>query len=224
MMRRRKALDIESSLRDRIASGQWRAEGAFPTERELAEDLGVARNTLRAALKKLQEEGLISRHVGRGTSVNEQPNADLIGIMQRFAGTSPRDIMNMRLIIEPQAAAAAASNASASDIAFIREAHDQAHASVEMEAFETWDMEFHKRIFVSTRNEFLNSLHDMLLVIRQRQPMVEIRRRNFSEERRRADCEQHKEIFRALQAHNGADAASAMRAHLLARSQNLFGG
>ena len=221
--RKRKSREVETLLRERIGSGRWRGSEAFPTERELAEELGVARNTLRTALLSLQEEGLISRHVGRGTVIKSQPTPDLIGIMQRFAGTSPRDIMNMRLIIEPQAAAAAAASASEADIASIREAHQMALASSAMEAFEKWDMEFHKRIFASTRNEFLNSLHDMLVVIRSRQPMVEIRRRNFSEERRQAYCAQHDAVFRALLLRNGAEASEAMRKHLLARSDNLFG-
>jgi DNA-binding FadR family transcriptional regulator len=148
---------------------------------------------------------------------------DLAAIMQRMTGVSPLDIMNVRMIIEPQAAAAAASNASEADIASIAEAHDQAARSLDMEIFERWDAEFHKRIFISTRNEFLTNLHDILKAIRNRGPWLEIKRRTFSEARRLAYCHDHSLIVEALTARDAERAAQTMRAHLTAVSQNLFG-
>jgi DNA-binding FadR family transcriptional regulator len=75
----------------------------------------------------------------------------------------------------------------------------------------------------TTRNQFLHDLHDMLLVIRGREPMVEMRRRNFSEERRLAYSRQHGAVVDALVARDSHEAAMAMRAHLMARSRDLFG-
>jgi DNA-binding FadR family transcriptional regulator len=217
------APDITASLRDRIISGEWSQTQMLPNERLLAVHYGVARNTIRRAMDGLEAENLISREVGRGTSIKQSPDADMIDIMQRVAGTSPLDIMNMRLIIEPHAAASAATNASESELRAIRFAHEQAAASLLLQAFETADNEFHRSIFISTRNEFLLGLHDMLLTIRSRAPMIEIRRRAFTEERRLAYCAQHSAIVDALSARDAAQAAAAMRAHLLARSRNLFG-
>jgi DNA-binding FadR family transcriptional regulator len=57
---------------------------------------------------------------------------DLAAIMQRMTGASPLDIMNVRMIIEPQAAAAAASNACEPDIAGIMEAHEEAKKSLDI--------------------------------------------------------------------------------------------
>jgi DNA-binding FadR family transcriptional regulator len=148
---------------------------------------------------------------------------DLAAIMQRMTGASPLDIMNVRMIIEPQAAAAAASNASEPDIASILEAHEGATKSLDMEIFERWDAEFHKRIFVSTRNEFLTNLHDILSVIRNKTPWREIKRRTFSEERRLAYCIDHALIVETLAARDADRASHAMRAHLVAVSANLFG-
>jgi DNA-binding FadR family transcriptional regulator len=217
------APEIAVSLKARINSGEWGSANMLPNERALAVHYGVARNTVRRAISTLESDGLISREVGRGTIIKEQQSADMIDIMQRIAGTSPLDVMNMRLIIEPQAAASAATNASESEIKNIRIAHEEAVAAHSLESFEAADNEFHRRIFISTRNEFLHSLHDMLLAIRSRQPMVEIRRRNFTEERRLAYCEQHGAIVDALVVRDSAGAARAMRAHLTARSKNLFG-
>jgi DNA-binding FadR family transcriptional regulator len=149
---------------------------------------------------------------------------DLAAIMQRMTGASPLDIINVRMIIEPQAAAAAASNASEPDIAGIAEAHEEAAKSLDMEVFERWDAEFHKRIFASTRNEFLTNLHDILSVIRNKTPWREIKRRTFSEERRLAYCVDHALIVETLAARDADRASHAMRAHLAAVSANLFGG
>ena len=179
------------------------------------------------ALKNLQEEGLIEPATSaRGTSVNEQPERrpDRLHHAASFArNVSPRDIMNMRLIIEPQAAAAAASRPPAhpTSRSFARLTIRRMLQS-RWKRSETWDMEFHKRIFVSTRNEFSQQpARHISVQIRQRQPMVEIRRAQFQRRaRRRADCEQHKEIFRALQCPQwrGRRERHEM-AHLLARSQ-----
>ncbi len=215
------ARDIAASLASRIRSGEW--TGALPNERMLAGEYGVARNTLRRAMDMVEKEGLVSRQVGRGTLVREQGRAEFIEIMQKISGTSPLDIMNMRLIIEPQACAAAATNASESQLQAIRQAHSAGCEARSMEAFEQADNAFHHSIFLSTRNEFLTNLHDMLLVIRGRQPMVEIRRRGYSEERRQSYCEQHGAILGAIALRDSAGAAKAMREHLLARSMNLFG-
>ncbi len=147
----------------------------------------------------------------------------LADIMQRMAGTSPLDIMNVRMIVEPQAASAAASNASSSDLAGIREAHEKAVSCLETDLFEGWDAEFHKRIFASTRNEFLTSLHDILRVIRNREPWLELKRRTFSEARRQAYCDDHAAILERLVARDAEGASSEMRRHLASVSRNLFG-
>jgi DNA-binding FadR family transcriptional regulator len=217
------APDIAISLSARIKSGEWSASNMLPNERALAESYGVARNTIRRAMDVIEQEGLISREVGRGTMIREQPSGDIIDLIQRLAGTSPLDIVNMRLIIEPQAAASAATNASESELRNIRLAHKAAVAATSPEDYEPADTEFHRRIFMSTRNQFLHDLHDMLLVIRGREPMVEMRRRNFSEERRLAYCRQHGAVVDALVARDSHEAAMAMRAHLMARSRDLFG-
>ena len=215
---------IASDIRKRIASGEWAQAGMLPTERELADAYGVARNTLRKAIGELEGAGLLSRQVGRGTLIKEPIDQNLVAIMGQIIGSSPLDIMNLRRMIEPPATAMAATNSSVADIDAIRQANEQACATDDMESFERWDMEFHRRIFQGTRNEFLASLHDILAIIRNREPMIEIRRRSFNLERKRAYCDQHAGIVQALVRRDADGAAKAMLAHLNSRSFNLFGG
>jgi DNA-binding FadR family transcriptional regulator len=149
--------------------------------------------------------------------------ADIYGVLQRISGASPVDVMNVRMMVEPHAAAAAASNATDADLSLIKDAHETAIACTEATAFEVQDAEFHKRIFSATRNELLTCLHDILRVIRNQTPWVEIKRRSYSEERRLAYCEDHAVIVKALYARDATGAANAMRTHLAAVNRNLFG-
>jgi DNA-binding FadR family transcriptional regulator len=222
-MPKHKAPDIAANLRQRIQRGDWSSEGNLPNERALAEEFGVARNTIRNAFKLLEGEGLISRHVGRGTVIAERSNNELVAILEKVSGASPLDILNLRLILEPQAVAAAASNSSTQDLEYIMEADRHAVLSLDLETYEYWDNEFHRRIFLGTRNEFLINLFGMLSIIRHREPMMEIRQRAFSEERRLSYCAQHVQISNALRVRNAQGAANAMRTHLLARRRNYFG-
>lgn len=220
----RKAItsEIETSLRARIASGEWAQSGRLPTERELAMEYGVARNTLRKAIDAIVADGTVDRHVGRGMFVNGEAN-ELAEIIQRVTGVSPADLMTVRLLVEPQAAAMAATNASTSDIDAIAEAHRFATDAQETDPFEKWDTEFHQRIFMAARNELLMGFHDILRVIRSRNAWIELKRKTFSENRRLNYCEHHGDIVRALYNRDAAGAARAMQAHMEAIQLTLFG-
>lgn len=65
--------------KDAILSGEYPPGSKFPREVEFAADLGVAFVTLRSALKKLEEDGLITRLRSRGTFVNDPASAQTAG-------------------------------------------------------------------------------------------------------------------------------------------------
>ena len=108
------ASEVEKSLRQRIAAGEWSHDGQLPAERDIAKEYAVARNTARRAINALVDEGVISRHVGRGTFVRPADEVDMNDILQRVTGVSPTDMMTVRRLVEPQAAAIAVTMASAS--------------------------------------------------------------------------------------------------------------
>ncbi len=156
------------------------------------------------------------------TQSASQTEADLLAVMTSIAGSSPLDVMRVRMIVEPQAAAVAAANARETDLETIRHAHQMALVSLEKDAFEGWDGEFHKRIFESTRNDFLTTLHDILLAIRSRPQWIELKRKTFSAARRVQYCEEHAAILNAIEGRDAQAAAETMRAHMLAVQQNMF--
>jgi DNA-binding FadR family transcriptional regulator len=209
-------------LRKRIAAGEWSATGRLPAERDLATEYGVARNTVRRAVEAIANDGTIERHIGRGTFVNGEVS-ELADIVQRVTGVSPADLMAARLIIEPQAAAIAAKNASSSDLSAIAEAHHRASEAHQTDDFEHWDTQFHHRIFAATRNELLASIHAILQVIRSRNAWIELKRKAFSENRWRDYCAHHADVVAALTNRDAERAELAMRLHIEAIEQSLFG-
>jgi GntR family transcriptional regulator len=99
---------LETILRDRIASGEIPTDKPFPTELELCDEFGVSRPTVRQAIKSLELEGLVRRQRGRGTFVTN-PNhtgADfrLNGTIQDLfrLGRSSRIVLFSKELILPE--------------------------------------------------------------------------------------------------------------------------
>lgn len=217
------AESIAAELRGRVAAGEWSGGKRLPTERDLAEQYGVARNTVRRAFDQLEADGLLARQVGRGTYLQEAPKNGIAEIVQRMEGTSPADMMEVRLLLEPAAAAFAATNASSSALAAIGAAHEAAIGATDMPTFEHWDAEFHHRIFSCTRNDLLREIHEVLRVLRDQPKWFEMKKRSFAEARRLQYCEEHAQILDALNSRHPEQASAAMRAHLLTVQHNLLG-
>ncbi len=217
------ATDIAIALKKRIEAGEWIELGRIPPERNLAEEFGVARNTVRRAVGLLQESGAVSRQVGRGTFL-VAANADTIpAAIARMEGASPADMMEIRQLLEPAAAAFAATNASVGDLSAVREAHLAAVEATDMPAFEQWDAEFHHRIFNCSRNEFLKEIHNLTRILRNQAPWFDMKKRSFSEERRQIYCQEHDAIVDALMCRDPETAKNAMLSHLVTVERNLLG-
>ncbi|MCB8839805.1 FadR/GntR family transcriptional regulator [Aurantimonas sp. VKM B-3413] len=214
--------EVARMLRQRILSGEWADGSRIPAERDLSQQFGVARNTVRRAMALLEEDGTLNRRGGSGTFVaSTRPDA-LVAVAQRMMGASPADIMELRLLVEPTAAALAATNASASELQALEEAHQRAVAAVDMPEFEDWDAEFHHRVFAGARNQLLKELHELLRILRNQSPWFEMKKRSFSEERRQRYCQEHAVVVEALLRRDPTRARQGMQAHLETVSHNLL--
>src|SRR5580700_761775 len=115
----------ELILAESRRAGQGRGS-RLPTERKLAEDLGVTRSAVRHAMAVLEAQGRISREVGRGTFLRDgDPGAG----PQRGDGSrpgwtmappaadfAPADVMTIRRLLEPPAMSLVVSWATAADL------------------------------------------------------------------------------------------------------------
>ena len=221
-MPKRVSRDVEVSLRHRIEAGEWSETLRLPDERRLADEYGVARNTVRAAMERIRADGAVRREVGRGTFLQRTPDADLTAVTRTLVGVSPADTMAVRQIIEPKAAALAATKGNLADLQAIAAAHETVVAADGFEAFEQSDAAFHELIFVASRNELLIGLHAILKLIRSQEQWLAIKQRSFSEDRRVDYCGEHAAIVQALLSRDSDAAERAMSAHLDSVSQNLL--
>jgi DNA-binding FadR family transcriptional regulator len=184
---------------------------------------GVARTTVRRAVGLLEASGTVVRQVGRGTFLSAANGNTLAAAVARMEGTSPADMMEIRQLLEPAAAAFAATNASLSELNAVKEAHEAARRALDMPSFEDCDAEFHHRIFACSRNEFLKEIHNLMRILRNQAPWFEMKRRSFSEERRLTYCSEHQRIVDALMSRDPEGARQAMLAHLQTVERNLLG-
>src|ERR1700691_5877148 len=104
---------LRAMLQQQTASGALGPGGQLPTERDLAGQLTAPRSEIRRALARLEQDGLITRHVGRGTFLTETAGHHFNGAPP---DTSPAEIMQTRLLIEPPIALLAARLANQADL------------------------------------------------------------------------------------------------------------
>jgi GntR family transcriptional regulator len=81
-------VEIIERIEDAIRDGLFKPGQQLPSEPNLAQQLGVSRNTLREAMKSLIDKGLLSRNRGVGTFVTYQPNLVLTTSLDQVVSTS----------------------------------------------------------------------------------------------------------------------------------------
>jgi GntR family transcriptional regulator, uxu operon transcriptional repressor len=215
---------VEHSLRSLLAQGA--ENGTFgpgsklPTERDLVERLSAPRSAIRRALDALERDGLIVRHVGRGTFLTEAPIASHEGAPP---DTSPAEIMQVRLVLEPPVAALAARVATQADLDRIRRCLDRGGETEGFEDFEAWDARLHRAIAEAAHNGLLMNMFDVMNTARQLPVWGSLKRRTSTPERRRCYHAEHTTIVDALRDRDPDGAQSAMRRHLHNVADNLLG-
>src|SRR4051812_14827640 len=98
---------VIARLRHQITSGAWPMGSRIPTEPELVQQLGVARNTVREAVRALAHNGLLDIRQGSGTYV--VATSELAVVMRRrFAAADRGHVIELRSALEVAAAGLAA--------------------------------------------------------------------------------------------------------------------
>lgn len=211
-----------------IAEGQWRPGERLPTERSLAEALGLARNTVRRALDRMEAEGRIARGVGRGTFLVRgwTPDGAIGTSAERLPAilmnASPAQVMELRILLEPSVAECAVARATAADLAAMRRCLAESEAAATVPEFEHWDGALHAAIVQSCRNDLMDGVYELLNRVRNQPEWARLKERSLTPERRTAYEADHRAIVAALEARDPVAARDAVRRHLLAVRDNLF--
>ena len=194
-----------TKLRSRIAEISA-SNGSLPPERELVQQLGVPRSRLRRVLAGMREEGhLPPAQVGRRTTRKTGPQTDNLA---RVA--NPMDVIELRLILEPQLARLAAVRASAVEIARIT----RAATSMPDEDYGTPDLAFHLEIANASRNALARELYRILRRVGADARVRLPDRRPACDKRRGARDTEHMRIARAIAERDTDQAEASMRLHL----------
>jgi GntR family transcriptional repressor for pyruvate dehydrogenase complex len=203
-----------------ILHGILRPGERLPSERELAERLGVSRPSLREAVAELQARGLLAPRAGAGIYV-----ADVLGsafspaLVRLFASQEDAldDYIAFRRDLEGVAAARAATSGSDTDLSLVstilRKMED-AHGKRDPAEEAALDADFHMAIIEASHNvimlHMMRSMMDLLRegVFYNRSVMFNHR------DTRDVLLDQHRAIDAALQARDAERARDAVEAHL----------
>lgn len=216
---------VYDSIRRAIANGEYAEEERLPGENALAGQFDVSRPVIRAALKRLRDEGLVTSRQGSGsyisTTVVPKPLAfqplETIADLQRC--------YEFRLTIEPAAAALAAGRRSAADLAEIENLLQLMRDATERRSHrEDADFGFHLAITAAANNQYfetsMRALKDHIAV------GMKFHGLSLQTVRGGLDhvLDEHAHIFAAIARGEAETARAAMAAHVGGSRDRLFEG
>lgn len=206
--------NVVQIISNTIKSGVWKPGQRLDGEIGLASHFQVSRNCIREALKSLELMGIVESQPGRGTYVSDKAlqkigHNELITLLSEKC--TPTELMEARLVIEPQIAYYAAERATPQDIqqlAFVLN-----HLRTSIKAKTDWSnigFEFHMAIMKIAKNrilaKFVNSLTNELKA--QRAMVYQINPGN------EAMIQEHVNIYESIANHCPDQARRAMTYHL----------
>jgi len=209
-------------IKSMIVSGTLRAGDRLPREADLAADLGLSRSSLREAVKALSLMNILDVRRGDGTYVTSlQPPLLLEAlsfIVDFHRDGTVLEFLEVRRILEPEAAAMAAGRISAAEVAGLRGLLDSLGPDPEVEDLVANDLEFHRRIVACSGNSVLSSLLESMSGPTTRARVW----RGLTQAGARArTLAEHRAILEALAAHQPEVARSWATVHIAGVEQWL---
>ena len=212
--------DIAALLRAQINGGELGPGDRLPNERELASSLGVARLTLRQALRTLVGEGYLTSKRGNsgGTFVTDLAQPQLVWL--DHARRHPDwvvDLLDFRKAIETRTAALAAERASPGHLAELRRAVEASAEPPSRGVFRQADHHFHLALAEASGSPRLREA-----MLRARGELVVPVDAVAYQDRFQQTFDEHSVILESVAAGDAAAAAAAMEAHLDSSLRDLL--
>lgn len=223
------ASPLRDTLIGSIHSGRWRPGDRLPTERALGAQFGIGRSAVRRVLATMKAQGFIVQTVGSGTYVAAAPPAAPAMIattaeqLEPALRTSPAELMEARLAMEPAIVDLVIRNASATDFSTTEACCTRAEAAETLEAFEHWDGALHQAIAEATHNTLVISVFQMMTRIREHGEWGLLKKQSLTPERRAAYQHEHRLLVAALKRRDADAARAATSEHLTHVRRNLLG-
>jgi DNA-binding FadR family transcriptional regulator len=209
--------EVAERLQRAILSGTFKLGDRLPSELELAHWFGVSRVVVREALRTLENLGLVAIKGGRtggifvaSSDVHLFQRALLLNL--RLQGLSVEELIEARLIYEPEVARLAAVRATADDLALLERILEQQREEVEHGYFvHPTNLSFHRAMAQATRNPLLEMVIQVVLeLIRDR-----VARWKLPEGSWQRILARHERLYEALRGRDPEEACRVMREHVL---------
>ncbi|MER6943079.1 FadR/GntR family transcriptional regulator [Nonomuraea sp. NPDC000554] len=213
-MAERLSKSVADDLLARIAGGEFRPGDTLPSELALTVAYGVGRNTVREAMQSLRALGLVEIRPRLGARVLASRAENALAssaISALLRDQTVHELYEVRLILEPAAAAKAAVNRTDEDLRAIKQALGRFRVAYELGA-PSWkeDIEFHQAVAEASGNSVLSRLlapmADLLSNARQATSAIPAAAERALHE--------HEAIAVAIEARSGRQARTAMATHV----------
>ncbi len=197
-----------------VVREDWKPGDRIPPERELCQQLGIARTSLREALKAMELVGMVDSRIGDGTFVC--PRSEFLSrpLLWAFTGTDHdelQEIMEARTIIEENLAGLAAERGTPEQIREIGDAVQQMRDAIARgDSIISADMAFHLAVSGAAQNGVLRNAVQLLRNLMRQWILYKLMIPDVPE----IVLKRHTSIYKAIAAHKPNAARSAMRLHL----------
>lgn len=203
--------DVFAQMLERITSGEWPQGSRIPSENELREAMGVSRDTVRQAIKRMCAIGLMRSEQGRGTFVSTVDLSVYLNSIIPIAFLTEDDgssIIQFMGVIQSASAAMAAAKAGGEALEPLRRSMDAMCAQQEDREYFDEDIHFHHVLAELSGNPlFIKSMEiTSTLMERYFSEMVKIHGRQSS-------IEQHRQCLEAIERGDAVAASQAMADH-----------
>jgi len=150
---------IIQQIKNQIKKGILKPGEKLPSERKLADQLGVSRASVREAIQALAFSGYLEVIQGKGTYILEIATQydEIVNFFSEFSNYSLDYLMEVRIMLEGEFARLAALNASQEEIAVIERVFNEIASSKDLNTFFVKDLEFHLTIAKATHNPIMDS-------------------------------------------------------------------
>jgi len=204
---------IVQQVKDQIKKGILKPGEKLPSERKLADLLGISRASIREAIQALAFSGYLEVIQGKGTYILEIASRydEIVNFFSGFSDYSLDYLMEARIMLEGEFARLAALNASQKEIDVIERVFNEIASSKNLNTFFVKDLEFHLTIAKATHNPIMNGLMKIIgeMLYKETQKIIEI-----SKDTRVNTIETTRNLVQAIKQRNAEQAKELMSKHI----------
>ena len=204
---------IVQQIKDQIKKGILKPGEKLPSERKLADLLGVSRASIREAIQALAFSGYLEVIQGKGTYILEIATRydEITKFFSEFSNYSLDYLMEARIMLEGEFARLAALNASQEEIDVIERVFNETANSKDLNTFVVKDLKFHLTIAKATHNPFMNGLMKIIGEMLYKETQKIIGRSRYTREN---TIKTTRDLVQAIRQRNAQQAKELMSEHI----------